>query len=286
MSGRGPLLAIDGDNCAHRAFHALPQTIRDASGHPANMVVGFADMLARLWESTRPRAVFVGFDTPRAPTYRQGLLPAYQSGRDFVDDDILMAQLDRLPELVEALGIAWARKEGYEADDFLATVVSHEEAAGGTALVFSNDRDLFQLVSEHVTILHPRKGTTELERVGPEEVEARYGVTPEQVPDFIALRGDPSDRIPGARGIGPAKAARILREHGSLEGAIAAGRFADEEAAVLRVYLQVATAQRDAPVPSLPDAEPAWEPGADLAERWGLGGLAGRLRRLATPRGE
>ncbi len=245
------------------------------------MLVGTANMLLRLWELTRPRTVFVAFDSPRVPTYRHELLPGYQGGREFVHDAEFMAQLDRVPELVAALRLPFAKQEGYEADDFLAAAVAAEEAAGGTVLVFSNDRDLFQLASERTTILHPRRGVSELEWVGPAEVRERYGVEPAQVPDFIALRGDPSDRIPGASGVGPAKAAALLREHGTLEAALAAGRFA-AEADALRAYRRIATLRADAPLPPLPDGEPDWAGGAALAERWGLRALANRLRSLAA----
>jgi DNA polymerase-1 len=241
------------------------------------MLVGAADMLSRLWERTAPRAMFVGFDTPRTPTYRNELLPQYQSGRDFVQDDEFMAQLDRVPVLVEALGLPFAKQGGYEADDFIAAAVRAEEEAGGTALVFSNDRDLFQLASARTMLLSPRRGASELERVGPAEVRERYGIDPEQVADFIALRGDPSDRIPGARGIGPVKAAALLGEHGSLEEVLRAGRFS-AEADALRTYRRIAIMQADAPIPPLPDTTPDWDGGATLADGWGLTGLANRLR--------
>jgi DNA polymerase-1 len=271
-----PLLAVDGDNAVHRAYHALPSSMKDGDGQPANAVVGFANALVRLWDDVQPRAVFVAFDMPTKPTYRHELLPGYQGGRDFVENAEFMRQLDRAPELAEAFGFSWAKRLGYEADDFLAAAVLAEEAAGGTSFVFSNDRDLFQLASERTTILRPRKAGA-LERIGPDEVRAIYAVEPSQVPDFVALRGDPSDRIPGASGIGAMKAAGVLREHGSLERALAAGRFA-AEADVLRAYLQITTLQRDAPIPPIPDTEPNWARGAALAESWGLNGVARRLR--------
>jgi DNA polymerase I len=270
-----PLLAVDGDNLAHRAYHALPSSIRGGDGKPANMIVGFANMLIRAWEAEEPRTVFVAFDTLTVPTYRHELLPAYQSGREFPRD--LTDQLDRLPELVGALGFPWGKKAGYEADDFLAAAVASEEKKKGKALVLTNDRDLFQLASPRTTILHPKRGVSELQRVGPAEVRERYGVEPAQVPDFIALRGDPSDRIPGAPGVGPGRAAAIVKKHGSLEAALDAGGFptiADD----LREYLRIATLQYDAPVPKLPDVEPNWKRAAKLTENWGLGGLSRRLR--------
>jgi DNA polymerase-1 len=275
-----PLLAVDGDSLAHRAFHALPRSIRDAEGRPGNMIVGFTNMLTFVWEAEQPRTVFVGFDTVTEPTYRHELLPQYQSGRDFPPE--LMFQLDRLPELVEALGFAWAKEAGYEADDFLAGAVRSEDERGGETLVLTSDRDLFQLVSPTTTVLTPRRGVSELDRVDPAGVRERYGVDPEQVPDFIALRGDSSDKIPGAKGIGPGRAATILRQHGTLDGAIEAGVF-DAQADDLRTYLHIARLRHEAPVPKLPDAKPQWEQAAELVEGWGHNALGKRLRERADP---
>ena len=195
-----PLLVVDGDSFAHRAYHALPKSIRRAEGRPAGAIVGFANMLTRLWELEEPRAVLVGWDTLEVPTYRHEAFAGYQSGREF--DDELLEQLALLPELVVALGFVSAKAPGYEADDFLAAAVAREEAAGGRAVVATGDRDAFQLASERTVILQPLRGVSEIARVGPAEVRERYGVEPKQVPDFIALRGDPSDRLPGAAGIG------------------------------------------------------------------------------------
>ena len=273
-----PLLVVDGDSLAHRAFHALPSSMRDGDGRPANMLIGFANMLSTLWESERPRTLFAGFDTLTVPTYRHELLPGYQAGRDFPEE--LTRQLDLLPQLVEALGFAWAKEAGYEADDFLAAAARAETARGGLTLVVTSDRDLYQLASDSVSLLMPKRGVSELDRVGPAEVRERYGVEPEQVPDFVALRGDPSDRIPGARGIGPAKAAAIIAEYGSLEAALAAGRFA-AEADDLRTYLKLTRLQSAAPLPSLPDADLDWASAAELAERWGLKRLSERFRTRA-----
>jgi DNA polymerase-1 len=244
-----PLLAVDGDSFAHRAYHALPKSLTRAEGRPANALVGFTNMLLRLWEAEAPRAVFVGWDTLFVPTYRHEALPGYQGGREF--DDALLEQLDLLPELVAACGFAVAKAAGYEADDFLGAAVESEEARGGTVLVATSDRDLFQLASEHTTILQPVRGVSELARIGPAEVRERYGVEPAQVVDFVALRGDPSDKIPGAPGVGAKTAAQVLRQHGTLEAALAAGRFsahADE----LRLYRGIATVDRGAPLPPLP----------------------------------
>jgi DNA polymerase-1 len=261
---------VDGDSLAHRAYHALPKQIRK------NAVVGFSNFLLRLWEDERPRQILVAWDTLGVPTYRHEALPAYQSGREF--EPSIVEQLDELPVLVAAMGFAVAKAEGYEADDFLAAAAQTEQ---GPVLVATSDRDAFQLVSDRVTILQPVKGVSELARIGPAEVRERYDCEPEQVPDLIALRGDPSDRIPGARGVGPKTAASILKQYGSLEAALAEGRFS-AEADALRLYRRIATMDASAPLPPLPDAEPTWTRAARLADEWGLGRLAGRLEELAS----
>jgi DNA polymerase-1 len=272
-----PLLVIDGDSFAHRAYHALPKTIRRRGNKGAGAILGFANFLLRLHESENPRAVLVGWDTLDAPTYRHEALESYQSGREF--DDELVEQLDALPELVTACGFASAKAAGYEADDFLAAAAAREERRGGNAIVASGDRDAYQLASETTTILQPIRAG-EMARIGPEEVRARYGVEPHQVPDFIALRGDTSDRIPGAIGIGAIGAATLLRKHGSLENAIAAGRLANQ-ADKLRLYRSIATMDKSAPLPALRSQKPTWGRAAALARDWQLNRLADRLDALA-----
>ncbi|MFL5150546.1 MAG: hypothetical protein ACJ8DN_20705, partial [Microvirga sp.] len=180
-----PLLVIDGDSFAHRAFHGLPKTIRRRGDKGGGAIVGFANFLLRLYAGDEPRAVIVGWDTLDAPTYRHEAFADYQSGRQF--DPELVDQLEVLPQLVAACGFANAKAPGYEADDFLAAAVAAEEARGGTAVVASGDRDTFQLASERTTILQPVRAG-EMARIGPAEVLERYGVEPRQVPDFIALR--------------------------------------------------------------------------------------------------
>jgi DNA polymerase-1 len=273
-----PLLAIDGDSLAHRAYHALPKSMTSAHGRPSGAIVGFANFLLRLWQAEAPRAVVVGWDTLGVPTYRSDAFPSYQSGRVF--DDALVEQLDLLPELVRSVGFTAAKAPGYEADDFLAAAVAQEEGRKGLTLVATSDRDAFQLVSERTTVLQPVKGVSELARIGVEQVEERYGVRPEQVPDFIALRGDPSDKLPGARGVGPKTAAAIIREHGSLDAALAAGRFSAEREDLL-LYRRIATMDASAPLPSLNDQSPRWAEASTIAESWGLGNLASRLESLA-----
>jgi 5'-3' exonuclease len=273
-----PLLIVDGDSFAHRAYHALPKTIRRADKGGGGAIVGFANYLLRLYDSERPRAVLVGWDTLDAPTYRHTALPAYQSGREF--DRELLDQLDLLPQFVTACGFVAAKGAGFEADDFVAAAVASEEKRGGTALVASGDRDMYQLASARTTILSPVRGG-EMARIGPAEVLARYGVDPHQVPDFIALRGDASDRIPGAKGIGEKGAAALLKSHGTLEKAIEAGRFPTQGEA-LRLYRAIATMDAGAPIPELPDQTPTWDKASALAREWGLNQLAERLAQLAT----
>ena len=268
-----PLLTVDGDSFAHRAYHALPKSIR------LNAVVGFTNMLIRLWEAEEPRAVLVGWDSIGEPTYRSELFPGYQGGREF--DASILEQLDLLPQLVTALGFVAAKAAGYEADDFLAAAVAAEEARDGTCVVATGDRDAYQLASDRTVILFPTRGVSEITRVGPAEVRERYGVEPAQVPDFIALRGDPSDRLPGARGVGPKTAADILRQYGSLEAALEAGRFA-AEADALRTYRRIAEMDATAPIADVPDAQPDWASAAKLAAEWKLGQLAGRLEQRAA----
>jgi DNA polymerase-1 len=266
-----PLLVVDGDSLGHRAYHAMPKSIR------LNAVLGFSNMLVRLWEAEQPRAVLVGWDTYEVPTYRHKEFEPYQSGRVF--EESLLQQLPLMVQIVGAMGFANAKGGGYEADDFLGAAVASEEARGGEALVATSDRDLFQLASERTTILQPVRGVSELARIGPPEVRERYAVEPAQVPDFIALRGDPSDKLPGAAGVGPKKAADVLRAHGSLEDALAAGRFS-AEAEDLRLYRRIATVDASAPLPPLDDQIPTWAEASTLAREWGLNALADRLAKL------
>jgi len=273
-----PLLVIDGDNFAHRSYHALPKTIRRKGNGGGGAIVGFSNFLLNLYAGERPRAVLVGWDTLGAPTYRQKLFPAYQGGREF--DDELVEQLDILPELVAACGFANAKAASYEADDFLAAAAAAEEGRGGHVLVASGDRDAYQLASDLTVILHPVRAG-EMARIGPAEVRERYGVEPRQVPDFIALRGDPSDRLPGARGVGPKGAAALLRKYATLEDAFAAGQLASQ-ADQLRLYQRIATMDAAAPLPPLDDQVPSWGRAAELARNWELNRLADRLQDLAA----
>jgi DNA polymerase I len=274
---RRPLLIVDGDSFAHRAYHALPKSIRRRGNKGGGAILGFANFLLRLYQTEAPRAVLVGWDTFDEPTYRHEALADYQSGRSF--DDELIEQLEVLPDFVAACGFVCAKAAGYEADDFLAAAAAREEKLGGTALVASGDRDAYQLASERTTILQPIRAG-EMARIGPAEVRQRYGVEPKQVPDFIALRGDASDRIPGAAGIGAIGAAALLRQYGSLEKALAAGRLA-AQAQKLRLYRTIATLDKTAPLPPLRNQKASWAKASLLARDWQLNKLAERLQALA-----
>jgi DNA polymerase-1 len=271
-----PLLVVDGDSFAHRAYHGLPKSIRRRGNRGAGAIVGFANLLLRLYETERPRAVLVAWDTLDVPTYRHRAFASYQGGRRF--DSELRDQLDVLPDFVVACGFVFAKSPGYEADDFLAAAVAYEERRGGTAIVATGDRDAFQLASQLTTILQPVRAG-EMTRIGPEEVRGRYGVEPEQVPDFIALRGDPSDKLPGAPGVGAKGATDLLRRYGTLEEVLAQGRF-KERADELRLYRWIATMDKSAPLPSLQDQTPTWAKASALAQEWELNRLAERLDAL------
>jgi len=271
-----PLLVIDGDSFAHRAYHGVPKSIRRRDNKGGGAILGVANFLLRLYAQERPRAVLVGWDTLDAPTYRHRALATYQSGRVF--DAELLDQLDVLPQFVAACGFAYAKAPGYEADDFLAAAVAREERRGGSAVVASGDRDAFQLASDRTTILQPVRAG-EMARIGPAEVRERYGVDPKQVPDFIAIRGDTSDKIPGLAGVGPKGAANLLRRYGSLEAALAQGSFA-AQAEKLRLYRSIATMDASAPLPPLDDQTPTWGTAAALARDWELNQLADRLAAI------
>ncbi|MGH2364027.1 MAG: 5'-3' exonuclease [Chloroflexota bacterium] len=276
-----PLLLIDGDNLAHRAYHAIPGTVQGAGGRPANAILGFTSMLLALWDEQQPRAVFTAWDTLQVPTYRHQLWPRYQAGRVF--DAELLEQLDLLPRLAVAFGFGSAKLAGYEADDLLASAVLAETSAGGSCLIVTNDRDAFQLVSDRVQVLLPRRGAGAALRVGPAEVVAQLGVLPEQVPDYKALAGDASDNIPGGRGIGPKTAARLLKRYGSLERALEAGAVAAGAAEQLRLFRHVVTMRADAAV-ALPAGAPNWVRGAEALRQLGLSAVAARVDQRATLR--
>jgi DNA polymerase-1 len=273
----GPLLIIDGDALMHRAYHAMPP-VKGAGGRPVGALLGFTNMLLTVYDATAPRAVAVAIDS-RLPGYRNALWPDYQAQRDPFEPAIV-EQLEDLQGFLGGFGILAPRIGTDEADDVFATLATREEAAGGTALVLTSDRDAYQLASPAITVLRPNKGVYELEHVDPEGVVERYGVLPEQVTDLIALRGDPSDNIPGARGIGQKTAAKLLLAHGDLEGVLAARPDLDAEQ--LRLFQRVATMIRDLDVHPPASAVPDWAGGAAAARDRGIARLAERLAERAA----
>jgi DNA polymerase I len=277
---RRPLLIVDGDSYAHRAYHALPP-ITGAGDRPINAMVGVTNLILALWAAESPRAVLVCWDTGGVPTYRNELWPAYQSGREF--DPEIVEQLDRLPGMIEALGFASAKEPGYEADDLLAAAAMAEVMDGGTALCATSDRDAYQLVSAHVTVLAPQTGGKPPARIDPAEVVARYRVEPEQVPDFIALRGDPSDKLPGAVGIGEKTAADLLLQYGTLDNLIAhADELKPRHAEAIRepnvqMFRRIAQMDVAAPVTLPPDGGLDRPGAAAFAREIGADVLAARI---------
>ena len=278
-SGDAPLLIVDGDNLAHRAYHSTPKTVTGANGLPINAVVGFVNMLINLWRNEQPRAVFVGWDTLGVETYRHKLWPAYQSGRVF--DREIVQQLELLPTVCEAFGFAVGKQAGAEADDMMAAAARAEVAAGGRALLLTTDRDAYQLASEQITILAPKRGSRELDRIGPREVVERMGVLPEQVPDFKALSGDSSDKIPGLRGVGPKSAAALLLRHGTLDGVLENWSRPDEVELALK-FREVARMRTDVTVEPPASGLPNFAGGAAALRVLGADTLADRLAALAA----
>jgi DNA polymerase-1 len=270
-----PLLIVDGDNLTHRAYHSFPKSMATSGGAPINAIYGFFTMLVNLVKSEQPRGVFVAWDTLGVDTYRNELWPPYQGGRVF--DPEIKQQLSLLPDLCRACAMGVGKEAGFEADDLVAAATIAETLAGGECLILTNDKDSFQLVSERVTVLTPKSGVSVLERIGPHQVVEKFGVLPEQVPDFKALCGDPSDKIPGAKGIGPKSAASLILRHGSLEAILEQwGR--PDEVAQIRVFREVVGMRLDAVV-ELPEGPPDWLSGADALSAIGADGIAERLRR-------
>jgi 5'-3' exonuclease len=284
----GPLLLVDGDSMLFRAFFALPDSIEGAGGRPVNALLGLVNLVLREVEEHSPRAVVVCFGQ-EAAHYRVELFEGYHAHRPEVPDK-LAEQFAAAPDLLAALGWTVTTHDSLEADDLLGAYASREAAAGGRALVMTGDRDLFQCAGDGVDVLYVRTGREGAEVVDAAEVERRYGVPPALVPDFIALRGDPSDGIPGAKGIGEKTAAVLLAERGSLErvldGALAETRARVRTALLdgreqLAAYKRIATL-RDVDVELPPDRETDRRGGARAARELGLKRLAERLERAAA----
>ncbi len=283
-----PLLAVDAPSMLFRAFYALPDSIVGADGRPVNALLGTANLVLREVELHEPRAVVLCFG-PDAASYRTELYPAYHAEREAAMPDGLAPQFAQARDFFAAFGWTVTTSEDLEADDLLGTYAKREAEAGGRALLLTGDRDMYQCAGERIAVLYVKTGTKGAEEVGPAEVEERYGIPPALVPDFIALRGDPSDGLPGAKGVGPKTAAELLRRHGSLEAVLEnairerrpALRGALIEAAEdLRAFKDIATL-REAGLEPPPDRPTDWRGAATAARAHGMNRLAERLETQA-----
>jgi DNA polymerase-1 len=215
----GRLLLLDGHSLAYRAFYALPvENFSTVSGQPTNAVYGFTSMLINSLRDIDPTHVAVAFDVSRK-TFRSEAYEGYKATRAKTPEEF-RGQVDLIRDVLTALGIRYLERDGYEADDLIATLVTQAERAGMEVSIITGDRDAFQLVSPTTTVLYPRKGVSDLARMTPESVEEKYGLTPAQYPDFAALRGDPSDNLPGIPGVGEKTATKWISEYGSLAGLV------------------------------------------------------------------
>ncbi|TLM86743.1 MAG: hypothetical protein FDZ75_07180 [Actinobacteria bacterium] len=217
------IAVIDGNSLIHRAFHALPETMTAPDGRPTNAAFGFVSMLAKLVAELKPDGVVVAFDRGK-PAFRTEALAQYKIHRP-PTPDALRAQFPMVKHVLEAMSVPIVEVEGWEGDDILGTLARRGAEAGVRVLLVTGDRDAFQLVTNTVQVVTTKKGITDIVLYGPAEVEERYGVTPAQVPDFLGLKGDTSDNIPGVAGIGEKTAAKLLQEHGTLEAVLKAGSY-------------------------------------------------------------
>jgi 5'-3' exonuclease len=286
-----PLLVVDAPSLLFRAFYALPKSITNGEGQPVNALLGTANMILLEVERHSPRAVVLCFG-PDAAAYRVELYPPYHEDRPAVPDE-LAPQFAACAEFFGAFGWLTASHDEYEADDLLGSYAAAEAAAGGHTLIMTGDRDMFQCAGDDATVLYVRTGGGQgAEVVDAREVRKRYGVPPELVPDFIALRGDPSDGIPGAKGIGEKTAADLLKRHGSLEAALAAaprerpprvsGALLDGREQ-LPIFKRLATLQH-IDVERPPDSPTDYEGAAAAARGREMNRLADRLDKAGARR--
>ncbi len=210
------IAVIDGNSLMHRAFHAVPPTMNAPDGTPTNAVFGFMAMLLKFIDGEHPDAIVCAFDAGR-PEFRMKAIEGYKAQRPPMDPD-LKAQFPLIEKLLEAMDVPVVRIDGWEGDDILGTIAARDEALGYETLLVTGDKDAYQLASDLTRIVTTKKGVTDIAIYGPDEVKERYGVTPEQVPDYLGLKGDSSDNIPGVAGIGEKTAAKLLQAYGSLEG--------------------------------------------------------------------
>lgn len=252
---RRTFAVIDGNSLMHRAFHAVPPTMNAPDGRPTNAIFGFLNMFLKMIDAFNPDGVVVAFDKGK-PRVRMEMLPQYKAQRPPMDPD-LHAQFPMIKELLTALNVPILQSEGWEGDDILGTMARLGEEAGCDMLLVTGDRDMYQLVTEHVNVVSTRKGLSDVAIMTPESVDDLYhGITPALVPDFYGLKGDTSDNIPGVPGIGPKKASALIAKYGSLDEVIAhADEVKGKMGENLRVHIddallsrKVATIRTDAPV--------------------------------------
>ena len=282
-----PLLTIDGPFMLYRSFFAMPDSIKGFDDRPVGALLGAVNLILRLAADNDPRAIEVCFGA-EAAAYRVELYEPYHAQRE-APPDALAWQFAQAPALFDAFGWGIASHPDYEADDLLHSFSLIEVEAGGSALIATGDRDMYQCAADGVGVLFLKMGGRGWEHVDPDEVVARYGVPPALVPDFIALRGDPSDGLPGAPGIGPKTAAELLSRHGSLEGAIAAadterpriGASLRDHAVELAAFKDIATLRR-VELARPADRATSLTGGADAARALGMRALAERLERART----
>ncbi|MGI8973233.1 MAG: DNA polymerase, partial [Gaiella sp.] len=287
------LFLVDGNNLAYRAFFALPEELQTTDGQPTNALLGFANMLFKLLADYRPRGVAVAWDT--RPVHRAAAAEAaevvYKEGRRPMPD-LLREQFPHFRPIVDAFGYLNLEFEGWEADDVIATLATRADEAAIKTCVVSTDRDAFQLCTENVTLMMTPRGVADVNVYTPERVELRYGIRPDQVPDFIGLKGDTSDNIPGVPGIGDKTAGQLVAQYGSLESVIehagelspARGRAVREYADQARASKELATMRRDLPldadVTALVSGSPDRSRLKEMFRRFEFRGLLSRVDTL------
>lgn len=291
---RRTIAVIDGNSLMHRAFHAIRQPMSAPDGRPTNALFGFFNMFVKMVDSFKPNGVICAFDKGK-PLVRMEMLPSYKAQRPSMDPD-LHEQFPMVKELLGVLDVPVCELEGWEGDDILGTLALRGERAGYDMLLFTGDRDIYQLSTEHVRVVSTKKGVSEVSIMDPASVEDLYhGITPALVPDFYGLKGDSSDNIPGVPGIGPKKASALICQYGSLDEVIAhADEIKGKMGENLRAHVDdallsrtIATIRTDAPIElELSDARfPTFDP-AEVAQAFsalGFTGMTSRLVRLAGP---
>src|SRR5512141_1631339 len=257
------LFIVDGNNLAYRAFFALPEELATTDGQPTNALLGFTNMLFKLLADYRPKGVAVAWDT--RPVHRAATAEAadvvYKEGRRAMPD-LLREQFPHFRPIVEAFGYRNLEFEGWEADDVIATLATRADEAGIKTTVVSTDRDAFQLVSDNVALMMTPRGVSDVQVYTPDRVEARYGIKPQQIPDFIGLKGDTSDNIPGIPGIGDKTAGQLIAQYGSVDEVIAHAdelsparkKNVTEFAEQARLSKELATMRRDLDIDCDPSA--------------------------------